>query len=253
MQVMALAAVSRVQGEIDKAAGSDESRDSIMNLSAIAWALNFVDHLSSDLDSAIFELLMRLANRRDAILNSKVATQPVPKKAPAVPPLEVFIAEGADPEVPPTVVIDLPGICVVHKPPGWEVDSADVGTGILLSEFLQRHFGVQEAPLVHFEEHRFGMVHRLDRVSSGLLLIGKTFVGFHSLGWQLNTNRLEREYVVAVHGWVDPDLRLIDAKVLHVHAEGGRESRIDEQGKPSKTKLKMLGHCLCMTKSLCFK
>mmetsp|Transcript_105967 Transcript_105967/g.341841 ORF Transcript_105967/g.341841 Transcript_105967/m.341841 type:complete len:304 (-) Transcript_105967:24-935(-) len=161
---------------------------------------------------------------------------------PLAPPLEVFLREGADPEAPPEVVLDLPELCVVHKPPGWEVDCADVGTGILLSEYLQRRYTPQAAPLVHCEEHQFGMVHRLDRVSSGLLLVGKTFVGFHSLGWQLNTGRLQREYVVVVHGWVPPDLRFINARVLHLHAEGGRESQVVDQGKPSQTKLTTLGH-----------
>jgi len=95
---------------------------------------------------------------------------------------------------------------------------------------------------VHFEEYQFGMVHRLDRVSSGLLLIGKTFVGFHLLNWQLNTGRLEREYVVLVHGWVSPSLRVIDANILHVHAEGYKESQVTQQGKPSQTQLTTIGH-----------
>jgi len=133
-------------------------------------------------------------------------------------------------------------MCAVHKPPGWEVDCADVGTGIWLSTYLRQRFAPREAPLVHHEEHQFGMVHRLDRVSSGLLLVGKTFIGFHSLGWQLSTGRLEREYVVAVHGWVPRELRVIDAKVSHVHAEGGKESQVAEQGKPSQTRLTTLGH-----------
>merc|ERR1712224_117848 len=49
-------------------------------------------------------------------------------------------------------------------------------------------------------------------------------------------------YVVLVHGWVDVSLRLIDEKVLHVHAEGQKESTVTEQGKPSKTHLTTLGH-----------
>jgi len=122
------------------------------------------------------------------------------------------------------------------------VDCADVGTGIWLSTYLQHQYRPHEAPLVHYEEHQFGMVHRLDRVSSGLLLVGKTFLGFHSLSWQLNTGRLEREYMVVVHGWVPKELRIINAKVFHIHADGGKESQVAKQGKPSQTQLTTLGH-----------
>merc|ERR1711879_183492 len=48
--------------------------------------------------------------------------------------------------------------------------------------------------------------------------------------------------MVIVHGWVHPSLTLIDAKVLHVHAEGYKESQITEQGKPAQTRLTTLGH-----------
>lgn len=159
-----------------------------------------------------------------------------------MPPRRVFWEQGANPDVPPSILVDLPGLCVVHKPPGWEVDTEDVGSGIWLSAFLQQRFRPTEAPLVHYAEHQFGMLHRLDRVSSGLLLVGKTFCGFHWLNWQLNTGKLSREYVVLAHVLPDPRLLLVDAPVLHVHAEGQRESRVTEQGKPSQTELRVLGH-----------
>jgi len=215
--------------------------DFITNLKALAWAAHFAGWLTEDLDVDIHDSLLGLAAKRDLRLAAHVERCPPPPPT-ALPPRHVFVTEGADPDLPPEVLLDLPELCVVHKPPGWEVDCADVGTGMLLSTYLQQKFSPREAPLVHYEEHQFGMVHRLDRVSSGLLLIGKTFVGFHSLNWQLNTGRLEREYVVVVHGWLSLALRFIDAKVLHVHAEGHKESRVTEQGKPAQTRLTTLGH-----------
>lgn len=216
--------------------------DLITNLNATAWALNYMDLLTDDLDFRVHEALVAMARQRDRQLYEQIMRRPPPSPRP-LPSREVFIEQGADPDVPASILVDLPDLCVVQKPPGWEVDCADVGTGIWLSTFLQLRYTPQEAPLVHYAEHQFGMVHRLDRVSSGLVLVGKTFTGFHSLGWQLNTGRLEREYVVVVNGWVPPDLRLVDAKVLHVHAEGGRESQVTEQGKPSQTRLTTLAHC----------
>lgn len=214
--------------------------DFLTNLNSIAWASHFVGVLTEELDSNIHKAVLALARMRDQLMLKEVAQLPL--KPISFPPRHVFAEEGADPDMPPTILLDLPDICVVHKPAGWEVDSADVGTGIWLSSYLQQCYTPHESPLVHCQKFQFGMVHRLDRVSSGLVLIGKTFVGFHSLGWQLNTGKLEREYMVVVHGWVAAHLRLIDAKVLHVHAEGHRESTVTEQGKPSRTRLTTLGH-----------
>jgi len=216
-----------------------ELEDFATNLKALTWALYFAEELAADLDRALHSMLMDVASERDRVLTRQVVADP-PSRPPSPETPEEMAAAGAD-ELP-FIVVDLPDMCVVHKAPGWEVDCADVGSGLLLSNYLRRYFSVHEAPLVHHAQHQFGMVHRLDRVSSGLLLIGKSFRGFHSLHWQLNTCRLEREYVVLVHGWVSPTLRHIAAKVLHVHAEGQRESLITEQGKPAQTHVTTVGH-----------
>jgi len=229
-------------GDPALASADRASQDLITNLNAVAWALDFTNTLTNAFDFEVHQALRQLATSRDRMLAERIACNPPPAAPPEQPP-EVFLAQGADPHVPPWIVVDLPELCVVHKPPGWEVDCSDVGTGLWLSSYLQRRYSPQEAPLVHYAEYQFGMVHRLDRVSSGLLLVGKSFVGFHMLGWQLNTGRLEREYVVVTHGWVAPELRFVDANVSHIHAEGSKESKIVEHGgKPSQTQLTTLGH-----------
>mmetsp|Transcript_42091 Transcript_42091/g.136197 ORF Transcript_42091/g.136197 Transcript_42091/m.136197 type:complete len:530 (+) Transcript_42091:1528-3117(+) len=215
--------------------------DVITNLNAIAWALNFMGFLTDELDRAMYSLVATAAEMRDRLMKHDLTAPLLALRLVSRP--EASTIPGPLVSTPtPRIVVDLPEMCVVHKPPDWEVDCVDVGSGFLLSTYLQCRFSLSEAPLVHLEEHQFGMVHRLDRVSSGLLLVGKTFVGFNCAKWQLNTGQLQREYVVLVHGWVPLDLRFIDAKVLHVHAQGGKESSVTEQGKPSQTRLTTLGH-----------
>lgn len=216
-------------------------KDTLTTLNALAWALHFAGALTDMLDSDMYTLVMALAGFMDSKLSERTVGQGGPA-SPAHPCQMVSAKEDVDPDVPPKILVDLPDMCVVHKPPGWEVDCADVGTGLWLSSYLQHRYTSVEAPLVYFAEHQFGMVHRLDRVSSGLLLVGKTCLGFAALRWQLNTGRVQREYVIVTHGWVNPTLRLIDARVLHVHAQGYLESRVTEQGKPSQTCLTTLGH-----------
>lgn len=243
INAIAAAALRRIQSKAASSRSEDVLlKELVINLKSLAWACHFAGFLTEELDTEIGLQLVRMARERDRLIRERLQRHPT-LQPPALPPRRKFIAEGADPDVLPEIVADFAEFCVVHKPPGWEADCEDVGTGIPLSTFLQLRFNPAEAPLVHFEEHQFGMVHRLDRVSSGLLLVGKTFEGFHSLQWQLNTGRLDREYMVVVHGWVPPTLRLIDARVLHIHAEGHRESTVTEQGKPSQTRLTTVGHC----------
>jgi len=91
----------------------------------------------------------------------------------------------------PTVILDLFGIVAVLKPPHWEVDARVGGSAApsatanapLLSSFLRRKFPRETWPLVHCNEQQFGIIHRLDTPSSGVILAGKNFEGYYTLRW----------------------------------------------------------------------
>ncbi|CAE7227294.1 SRCAP, partial [Symbiodinium pilosum] len=53
----------------------------------------------------------------------------------------------------------------------------------------------QEYPLLFSEVHQYGIIHRLDVPSSGLILVGKTFGGYFTLRWQQDTYDLGRHYL----------------------------------------------------------
>lgn len=156
----------------------------------------------------------------------------------------------------PYVVFDLPGqgIVVFFKPPGWEVDDdGKLPSGKRLSAFLQWNY--PWSAVARDGEHAFGIIHRLDLPSSGLILTGTTFEGHYRLKWQLDTGQIAREYVVLCHGWVAPSLNLVDAPVHHIpdkHTakrtlskfEGTGRSTVTEMGKPAQTFIKVLAHLL---------
>ncbi|CAE8683826.1 unnamed protein product, partial [Polarella glacialis] len=85
----------------------------------------------------------------------------------------------------PDVVLSVPGLIVVFKPAGWETDVYDVakfGVPItpvaryyLLSSFLAANFPEETFPICHSVEHGFGFVHRLDQMSSGLIITTTCF------------------------------------------------------------------------------
>mmetsp|Transcript_42058 Transcript_42058/g.136103 ORF Transcript_42058/g.136103 Transcript_42058/m.136103 type:complete len:522 (+) Transcript_42058:236-1801(+) len=143
----------------------------------------------------------------------------------------------------PSIVLDLPGIVVVLKPPHWEVDAraggslpGDSSGAPLFSSFLRRRFPREVHPLMHCNEQQFGIIHRLDAPSSGLILAGKNFVGYYTLRWQQDTYELGREYLVLCHGRMCWGPRVINAKIKTSKAFPAT-STVSDEGKPAWTQV----------------
>ncbi len=87
---------------------------------------------------------------------------------------------------------------------------------------------------------RPGVVHRLDRNTSGCIVFAKSDQAHWKLGTQFQDRKVNKRYFALVHGWVEPDHQIIDYP-LGPHqskAKGAREKRVvrhDELGKPSIT------------------
>lgn len=147
----------------------------------------------------------------------------------------------------PTVILDLFGIVAVLKPPHWEVDArvggsptpSDTAHAPLLSSFLRRKFPRETCPLVHCNEQQFGIIHRLDTPSSGLILAGKNFEGYYTLRWQQDTYELGREYLVLCHGRLAWGPRVINAKIKTSKTYPAT-SMVSEEGKPAWTRVEPL-------------
>lgn len=87
---------------------------------------------------------------------------------------------------------------------------------------------------------RPGVVHRLDRHTSGVIVFAKTEEAHWKLGHSFEHRRVDKRYIAVVHGIVEPDIDVIDLPLgPHPSREKGyREKyvvRHDELGKPSVT------------------
>lgn len=60
-------------------------------------------------------------------------------------------------------------------------------------------------------EDRPGIVHRLDKDTSGLMLVAKTDTAQITLQQAIQVRSVDRRYLTLVHGWIAPDSGLIDA------------------------------------------
>jgi len=93
------------------------------------------------------------------------------------------------------VIYEDSDLLVIDKPPGIVVDPADSVKEKTLADILQDQFKIKLL--------RGGIVHRLDKDTSGILLVGKTPAALEKLQAQFKERKVKKEYVALVHGVVE--------------------------------------------------
>lgn len=106
-------------------------------------------------------------------------------------------------------------LAAVSKPAGLVVHPG-AGTKTTLLDELAAHWP-QTAAL-----ERGGLVHRLDKETSGIILIAKTPEALESLGKQFHDRTVRKEYDALVVGHLDPPGGVIDAPLTRHHADRKR-------------------------------
>jgi 23S rRNA pseudouridine1911/1915/1917 synthase len=125
-------------------------------------------------------------------------------------------------------VIDKPSGMVVHPAPGHP-------TGTLADGLKQR--GTTWSLLGGTE--RAGIVHRLDRDTSGLLVVAKTEAAHRNLARQLSDRSLGRTYWALVHGGFREETGTIDAPIAR-HPRDRRRMAIVEGGREAVTDFRVV-------------
>ncbi|MBI2020239.1 RluA family pseudouridine synthase [Candidatus Daviesbacteria bacterium] len=101
----------------------------------------------------------------------------------------------------PKVVFEDDHVLVLGKPAGMVVTPAETQKEETLIDWLRENYDSSE---YHSKEaqDRMGVVHRLDKETSGLLIIGKTDQAFANLQKQFKERKVKKEYIALVHGHV---------------------------------------------------
>jgi 23S rRNA pseudouridine1911/1915/1917 synthase len=158
--------------------------------------------------------------------------------------LEVLAEPRSDsdvrPEPDPDVVVDVrfadDDVVVVAKPAGLVVHpGAGHATGTLVNGLLARFPGIETVG----DQKRPGIVHRLDRDTSGLLMVARSARAYDSLVAQLAARSVERVYAALVWGRLSSPRGLIDAPIGR---SGARRTRmaVRDEGKAARTEYKVL-------------
>jgi len=149
----------------------------------------------------------------------------------AAPESMAFTAE----DVPLDVVYEDDAVLVINKPAGLVVHpAAGNWSGTVLNGLLHRDPHAARLP-------RAGIVHRLDKETSGLMVVARTLTAQTDLVRQLQARTVKRSYIALVWGET-PDEGAIDAPIGRDPRERTRMAIVHtNSGKPSRTHFETLG------------
>jgi len=103
--------------------------------------------------------------------------------------------------VNPTIIFEDESILVLNKPSGWITnDASTTTTQPVLQTWLRENL---KYPLIGDRERRDGIVHRLDKETSGLLIIAKTISAFENLQSQFKERKVTKTYIALTHGEIE--------------------------------------------------
>lgn len=147
------------------------------------------------------------------------------------PPAEPPPALVADPSVRFEVRHEDPHLLVVDKPAGVVVHpGAAARAGTLAAGLLARYPELEGVGV----EGRWGIVHRLDRDTSGLLAVARTALAYRRLTADLAARRVHRQYLALVHGTFDLPTGTVDAPIGADPVHPPRR-RVAADGRPART------------------
>jgi 23S rRNA pseudouridine1911/1915/1917 synthase len=178
-----------------------------------------------------------LVNNNSVKPNYKIKPGDVIQVVLPTPPREIeLIPEN----IPLNIVYEDDDVLVVNKEPGMVVHPAYGNYSGTLVNALMWHF--RDLPLFNSGESRPGLVHRLDKNTSGILVIAKNEYALNRLSQQFYDRTTDRRYNALIWGTPDPREGTItgnvgrnikDRKIMQVFKD-------DTEGKKAITHYKVL-------------
>ncbi|HEY6010989.1 MAG TPA: RluA family pseudouridine synthase, partial [Nitrospirota bacterium] len=127
-----------------------------------------------------------------------------------------------------------PHIIVLNKPPGLVVHPAPGNyTGTLVNALLYHYGSLPSSGPPGSERERAGIVHRLDKDTSGVMVVARTQEALRSLSGQFKNRIVQKQYVALVSGVIKKGSGTIEVglgrhvkerKKISVHTHKAREA-----------------------------
>lgn len=192
-------------------------------------AVQLADHSRSEIQRWIKEGLVMVNKRPVKASQSLEPGDEITLTIPEPPPTELLPED-----IPLVILYEDEDVIAIDKPAGMVVHPA-VGhaTGTLVHAILYHFPDIEGVG----EGGRPGIVHRLDKDTSGIILVAKNPQAHRYLQAQFKARSVEKTYLALVHGHVSPRRGLIDAaigrhprhrqRMAVVSADKGREAQTE--------------------------
>lgn len=170
-------------------------------------------YLASQIENWSRARLQRLIDSEDVVVNGKAVKSSY--KVVANDEIDIEFTSSTVTNFSPEnialeIVFEDDDIVVVNKPAGLVVHPAAGTPSGTLANALAYHF---ETLSTHAGAIRPGIVHRLDKDTSGLLVVAKTEAGHENLADQFRAREISKNYVALVYGVVKQESGRIEQPI----------------------------------------
>lgn len=149
---------------------------------------------------------------------------------------EAYVPAAAGEEIPLTVVYEDADLAVIDKPPGMVVHPAPGHqSGTLVHALLGRGGAWSAAGGVE----RPGIVHRLDKGTSGLIVVARNDASHRALSAQLSDRTLSRTYLAIVRGRVKDDAGELEGPIGR-HPKDRKRMAVVAGGRYARTRYQVV-------------
>lgn len=218
-------------------------------VTAVHGGLRLDVYLAGTIQDASRSFLKKLIKDGRVTVNTHVCMRPSRTMAPddlvAVdlppPPPSELVPE----DIPLDILHEDGDILVVNKPSGLVVHPAPGHyTGTLVHAVLH-HCRDFQRPTGDLSGHgadpvRPGIIHRLDRFTSGVMVVAKSQRAFNHLAKQASGHRFDRRYLALIRGEFTEDLGRIDATIGRSLSDRGRMTVTSVKSRKAITRFEVL-------------
>lgn len=196
---------------------------------------NFLSARLKGLPRSVIYRIIRTGQVRVNGSRAKPATRLETGDIVRVPPAK--IRETGPGDIPPAVVqlinqsicYENQDVMVINKPAGMAVHG---GSGLA--------WGVVDVVRKIRPAMAVDLVHRLDRATSGCLLLALNGDALRELNAQINENQVEKRYLCLLDGKLRQNLVQVDEPIGQFERSGQKFMRVDPDGKPAHTTFRLI-------------
>lgn len=135
----------------------------------------------------------------------------------------------------PKIVFEDKYILVLEKPAGMVVNRAETTKERTIQDWLENYLKIKDRGI----GDRAGIIHRLDKETSGVLAVAKTQKAFENLQSQFKQRKVNKKYLALAHGKVEPREGIIEAPISR-SPFNRKKFGVFLGGRPAKTKYRVV-------------